>query len=107
LSDENRTSLKGMLQRRTNLELRKGTGAENMKENNNKFVKTIIGLDLPINTTSTYYDIITELENVPTIVSKEKKQVSQKHHQLFILVNIHQHHHHHHNHRHHKNLLKI
>jgi hypothetical protein len=77
LSDENRTSLKGMLQRRTNLELRKGTGAENMKENN-KIVKAIMGLDLPINTTSTYYDIITELEKLLTIVSKEKKTSKPK-----------------------------
>jgi hypothetical protein len=67
-----------MLQRRTSLELRKGTGAENLKENNNRFVKVIIGLDLPINTTSTYYDIITALENVPTIVSKEKKGTKLK-----------------------------
>jgi hypothetical protein len=58
--------------------LRKGTGAENLKENNNRFVKAIIGLDLPINTTSTYYDIITELEKVPTIVSKEKKTSKAK-----------------------------
>jgi hypothetical protein len=78
LSEENRTSLRGMLQRRTNLELRKGTGAENMKENNNRFVKAIIGLDLPINTASTYYDIIAELENVLTIVSKEKKSTKPK-----------------------------
>jgi hypothetical protein len=78
LSEENRTSLKGMLQRRTNLELRKGTGAENMKENNNKIVKAIMGLDLPIDTSSTYYDIITALETLPTIVSKEKKSTKPK-----------------------------
>jgi hypothetical protein len=49
-----------------------------MKENNGKIVKAIKGLDLPINTTSTYYDIIIELEKLPTIVSKEKKTSKAK-----------------------------
>jgi hypothetical protein len=49
-----------------------------MKENNNRLVKAIMGLDLPIDTLSTYYDIITELEKVPTIVSKEKKTSKPK-----------------------------
>jgi hypothetical protein len=68
-----------------------------VKENNSKLVKAIVRLDLPINTTSTYYDIIAELEKLPTIVSKEKKT------SILNLVNMHQHHHHHHNFHHHRN----
>jgi hypothetical protein len=62
-----------VLKIRTNVELRRGTYIENIKENNNSLAKAIMGLDLPINTSSTYYDFITELERLPTIVLKEKK----------------------------------
>jgi hypothetical protein len=59
LSEENRTSLRGKLQRRTNVDFKKGSSIETLKENNNKLVKAIMGVDLPITTSSTYYDIIT------------------------------------------------
>jgi Cdc6-like AAA superfamily ATPase len=71
--EENRTSLRRILQRRTNVDLKKGSNIETMKDNNSKLVKAIMGLDLRITTSSTYYDIITELEKLPTIISKEKK----------------------------------
>jgi hypothetical protein len=44
-----------------------------LKENNNKLVRAIMGLELQFTTSSTYYDIITELDQVQTIISKEKK----------------------------------
>jgi hypothetical protein len=105
LGEENRTSLRGILQRRTNVDLKKGYSIETLKENNNKLVKAIMGLDLPI-TSSTYYDIITALEQLPTIVSKKRKLNQKHHHHLLNLVNIHQHQHHHHHHNFHHHHLR-
>jgi hypothetical protein len=74
LDEEDRTSLRGVLQRRTNVGLRKGATTENMNENNSRLVKAIMGLDLPINTTSTYYDIVTNI----SFKRKENKQGKSK-----------------------------
>jgi hypothetical protein len=49
-----------------------------VKENNNKLVKAIMGLELPITTHTTYYDMISQIENTPTLIIKEKKTSKEK-----------------------------
>jgi hypothetical protein len=78
LDENQRTSLRGLLQRRTTIELKKGSSIETVKENNNKFVKAIMGLELPITTDTTYYDMISQIESTPTLLIKEKKTSKAK-----------------------------
>jgi hypothetical protein len=78
LDDEQRTSLKNKLQKGTMVELKKGASAENLKENNNRLIKTIMGLDLLLDTSATYYTIFSDLDQVPTLVAKEKKSSKAK-----------------------------
>jgi hypothetical protein len=73
LDETQQTNLRGLLQRRTTIDLKRGSNIETVKENNNKLVKAIMGLDLPITTDTTYYDMISQIENAPTLLTKEKK----------------------------------
>jgi hypothetical protein len=77
LDENQRTSLRGLLQR-TTVDLKRGSSIETVKENNNKLVKEIMGLELLITTDTTYYDMISQIENSPTLIIKEKRSTKQK-----------------------------
>jgi hypothetical protein len=78
LDENQRISLRGLLQRRTTADLKRGSSIETVKENNNKLVKAIMTVKLPKTTDTTYYDMISQIENAPTLIIKEKKTSKAK-----------------------------
>ena len=72
LSTDQRNDLRTKLERRVKLDLKKGTGQAILTENNAKIAAAIISLGIPINKASTFYSILSAVEQKPTIIQLQK-----------------------------------
>jgi hypothetical protein len=78
LSTDQRNDLRTKLERRIKLDLKNGTGQAILTENNAKIAGAIISLGIPINKSSTYYSVVSDIEQKLQYFNNKRKVNKQK-----------------------------